>query len=336
MFVFYSCDSNSTISGPSYQSSDSFIFVAGEGDFYTPGSGTISCINQYGSIDILENVGSIIHSVEVYEDILLVSANNDQKILVYSISEFGIEFDLEILTDSQSPRDIVIHDGKAYFPTWHSDWNVYPTIPGYVKVLDLTTFEIIESIQVGIMPEGIFYDNGYLWVANSGESSVSKINVFTNSVEVTYEVGSGPQFIAKSNNDLYIARISYDEHWNPFYGTSKISNGGVVQVDHAFSAGSACGGSIMTFDNKIYRSFDGGIAQIDSDLEIDQLSRIGSFNQSNVYHVEIVNDNIYFGITDYSDLNQMVVLNSFGDAISTFNVGKNPGDFAYWQKNTCN
>ena len=149
---------------------------------------------------------------------------------------------------------------------------------------------------------------------------------------MTYSVGDGPQFLAELNGDIYIARTFYDQNWNPTYGTSMISNDEVSEVVHQFSAGSACGGSIMTLDNKVYRSFDGGIAQIGSNLEIDQLSRIGSFNQSNVYHVETFNENIYFAITDYGNLNQLSILNQSGDELSTFDVGKIPGDFAFWHK----
>ena len=332
MLVFYGCDDSSNVLNILDEASDSFVFVANEGDFNSPGSGSISYIDQRGVVKSLESLGSTVHSVEVFEDMLLVSVNGDQKILIYSISEFGLVLQQEILTDGQSPRDVMVYNGKAYFPTWDQDWYVYPTIPGFIKVLDLSTFEITESIEVGIMPEGMLVKDGYLWVANSGESSVSKINLSSNTVDMNYSVGSGPQFLTELSGNIYIARTFYDQNWNPAYGTSMISSGEVSEVVHQFSAGSACGGSIMTLDNKVYRSFDGGIAQIDSNLEIDELSRIGSFNQSNVYHVETFNGNIYFAITDYGNLNKLSILNQSGDELSTFNVGKNPGDFAFWHK----
>jgi len=333
LLIISGCNDNSSIISPDQNiSSDSFIFVAGEGNFYTPNSGSISYIDDYGNVNVLENIGSTIHSVEVYNDMLLVSANGDQKILVYSISDLGIEYEMELLTDGQSPRDIIVINDKAYFPTWDSDWNVYQTIPGYIKVLDLNTFEISESIEVGIMPEGMLLHDGYLWVANSGESSVAKINISSNIAEEFIDVGPGPQFLTNLNDDIYIARTFYDENWIPSYGTSKISNDIVEQSTHIFSAGGACGGSIMSFNNKVYRSFDGGIAEITENLQINESARMGNFNQDNVYHIELVNNNIFFAITNYSDLNQVAVLNVYGDLVSTYNSGITPGDFAFWTK----
>ena len=59
---------------------------------------------------------------------------------------------------------------------------------------------------------------------------------------------------------------------------------------------------------------------------------MGNFNQDNVYHIELVNNNIFFAITNYSDLNQVAVLNVYGDLVSTYNSGVTPGDFAFWTK----
>jgi hypothetical protein len=331
-FVTTSCDEESNVTAPAdiEGGSNTYVFVAGEGSFSAPNTGTISVIDEHGTVQILDGVGNTVHAVEVYDDKLLVSINGDQKILIYDISTLGLEYNSEILMDGQSPRDIQVIDNKAYIATWNPDWYVYPTIAGLIKVLDLVTFEVEESIEVGIMPEGMIYSEGYLWVANSGESSVSKVDITSNSVISTYEVGSGPQFLSELNGDLYIARTFYDAEWNPAYGTSKISAGQVEQVNHVFAAGGACGGSVLTFNNKVYRSFDGGIAQIGDNLEIDGLNRIGDFNQSNVYHVEIIDGNILFAITDYGDLNQIHVLDQNGNEIMQYEVGLTPGDFTSW------
>ena len=42
MFVFYGCDDSSSVSGILNEGSDSFIFVAGEGDFNTVESGSMT------------------------------------------------------------------------------------------------------------------------------------------------------------------------------------------------------------------------------------------------------------------------------------------------------
>ena len=332
IILLVSCDKN--INEPETEII-SWVFVANEGEFDPNGptnTGTISMINNLGDVYETESLGDIVHSLAIYSNKLIVSVNNSQKILIFDISEEGLSENYNEILIEDSPREIMIINDKAYFTTWNPDYNIYTTINGYIRVLNLQNLQIEESIEVGIMPEGMLVKDGYLWVANSGESSVSKINLSSNTVDMNYSVGSGPQFLTELSGNIYIARTFYDQNWNPAYGTSMISSGEVSEVVHQFSAGSACGGSIMTLDNKVYRSFDGGIAQIDSNLEIDELSRIGSFNQSNVYHVETFNGNIYFAITDYGNLNKLSILNQSGDELSTFNVGKNPGDFAFWHK----
>ena len=60
------------------------------------------------------------------------------------------------------------------------------------------------------MPEGMLLETGFLWVANSGGSTISKVDLVTNSVVESIEVGNGPQFLTSFNNDIYISRYFYN------------------------------------------------------------------------------------------------------------------------------
>ena len=72
---------------------------------------------------------------------------------------------------------------------------------------------------------------------------------------------------------------------------------------------------------------------MNSDLSLDSDNKIGDYNQSQVYHVEKINGNIWFGITDYQDLNEARVVDSNGAEIAVYSVGQNPGDFSFWPNN---
>ena len=98
---------------------------------------------------------------------------------------------------------------------------------------------IEESIPVGLLPEGLVTDGMHIWVANSGESTVSKINIMTNTVEFI-EVGKGPQNLAKQHDEIYVSRTYYDKAWNAFHGASKIGETVVVKD---YNMGGACGGA---------------------------------------------------------------------------------------------
>ena len=49
-----------------------------------------------------------------------------------------------------------------------------------------------------------------------------------------------------------------------------------------------------------------------------------------MYHVEIIDDDAWFAITDYLTFNQIKVLDSNGSEVASYDVGINPGDFSVW------
>jgi len=165
----------------------------------------------------------------------------------------------------------------------------------------------------------------------SSASSVVKIDMNTNSVVETYEVGLGPTSLAADDSEIYVARTFYDENWIPFYGSSRI--GGSDITINNYGVGVACGGSVMKYNNEIYRSYDGGIAPLEYNLDIRTSAKIGSYDQSQVYSTEVIGDYIYFGITNYVDVNQVRVVDFNNNEIATYDVGISPGDFAVWKNN---
>jgi len=310
----------------------SWVFVANEGNLGAS-NGSISMIDNNGNVYETDSIGDVVHSLEVYEDKLIVLVNNSHLIKIYDITENGLSMPgIEVSTDNSSPRDLVIIDNKVYFTNWNTQ---------DIKVFNLFNYVIEASIPIQGLPEDIEFDGQYLWVTiphSEGApnwsigSTVCKIDPSTNSLIETIEVGDGPQGIALDNENAYISRTSYDEGFNAFHGATKIDAIGNLTTNE-YGAGIACGGSILKHQNIIYRSFDGGLSPMNTDLSLDSDNKIGSYNQNQIYHVEEVNGNIWFAITDYGDLNQVRVVNSDGDEIAVYQVGKNPGDFAIWSNN---
>ena len=71
----------------------SWVFVANEGDYcfencIEKGNGSISMIDDFGTITQIDNLGNTVQSIEVYKDKLIVIINQDSKIMIfYSIIE---------------------------------------------------------------------------------------------------------------------------------------------------------------------------------------------------------------------------------------------------------
>ena len=316
LFLLISCQNQAV----EPKENTSWVFVANEVN-YGASNGSISMIDDYGNVFETVILGDIVQSLTVYNNKLIVLINNSNKIKIYDITSNGLSMPgIEIDTDNSSPREMVVLDGMVYFSNW---------ITSDVKRFNLTTYSIDASISVGAMPEGIIADGTKLWIANSGENTVSEIDINT-LFETKHNVGSGPQHLTKYGEDIYVSRTYYSDDWTTAYhGSSKINSEILI---NNYGAGSACGGSILTYDNAVYRSFNGGLARMNSDnLNLDA-NIIGSYNQSQIYHVEEINGNIWFAITDYNELNEVHVIDFNGNNINSYEVGKNPGDFAFWEK----
>ena len=302
-----------------------WVFVANEGNFGAS-NGSISMINNNDEVYHVEEVGDVVQSLEVYEDKLIVVVNNSHMIKVYDITENGLRLPgIEISTNNSSPRELVVIDDKVYFTNWNTK---------DVKVLNLFNYNIETSISVDGLPESIVTDGNYLWVGimmnedYSSASSVVKIDINSNLVVETYEVGLGPTSMVIDDGDIYVARTYYNDNWESFHGSSKIGSSEIIINNYGI--GTACGGSIMKYSNEIYRSFDGGIASLDFNLDVNILSRIGSYDQSQVYSTEVIGDYIYFGLFTSLNTNQVRVKDFNNNEVAIYDVGLLPGDFAIW------
>ena len=339
LFIWTACENNNTTSSDS-ETNTSWIFVANEGKM-GESNGSISMIDDFGNVYETESIGDVVQSLEVYKDKLIVIINNSHKIVLYDITENdGIKLpSVTVSTENSSPREMAIVNDNIYFTNW---------ITKDVKILNLQNNQLEEStISLNGRPEDIIFDGTYIWVSipelsesdgNQG-TQVAQIDPFINEVLDYFDVGKGPTQLHEFNKSIFISRTYYeyegiDENgwWinsQINHGTSKISD--IINIQ-LYGAGSACGGSILSYNNQVYRSFGGGIAPIKDNLDIDELGRLGSYEQNQVYHVEIINDNIWFCITNWSDINLVKVVNNNGQEIASYAAGIIPGDLAYWKK----
>ncbi len=298
-------------------------FVACEGHFYG-GSGSVNVFNGE-EVYSIDDLGNTVQSLKVYNDKLFVIVNGTSQIHVYSINETDETLITTIETGYSGPREMEIHNGYLYFTNWYSYSIMY---------MDPNTYEIIGTIPVDGLPEDIVSDGTSLWVTInmnidwSDGNKVLKINTDNNTIE-EYIVGLGPKNLVLHNEGIYISRIFYDENWNTFHGTSRInSDGSVEQVN--YGAGLACGGSIVKYNNQVYRSYNGGIAPLDNNLNIEESLRVGDYGYWNVYDVKTIDNNIYFAITDWNSIHQVAIVDSNGDEIALFDTGIIPTDFEKW------
>ena len=87
---------------------------------------------------------------------------------------------------------------------------------------------------------------------------------------------------------------------------------------------------VYKYQNSVYRTYDGGIAKINENLEIMTDTKLGDYNPLEVYSTKVIGDNIYFGLSDFSGFDEVAIIDSDGNEAARYTVGAIPGDFAVW------
>ena len=306
------------------------IFVASEGN-YGSSNGSISVFRNGEKIQKLENIGDVLQSIVVHNNKLIVALNNSHFLKFYEITINGLLFPgIEISTDNSSPREMVVLNNKLYFTNWNSK---------DIKVLNLETYAIESSIPIDGLPEDIVTDGTHLWISvpnlelydtNNG-SSIVKIDIASEEILESYEVGNGPQHMVLDEHTLWISRTFYDPSWTAFYGSSRIDllTGEVTMLD--YGAGAVCGGDMMKISGEVYRTYEGGVAPLEMDLSLNSTAKIGSYKT--LYSAGAHQNTVFLGISDYTAPDTVLVHNEIGQLTHTYIVGTLPGDYQVWKKN---
>jgi hypothetical protein len=332
LFIIISCD-NSINKSP--EITPRLLFIASEGNL-GQGNGSVSVFKDEKKIQSIDNIGDVVQSILVHDDMLFVIINGSSEIKRYTISESGLALPgITISTQNSAPREMTVFNDKLYFTNWTTK---------DIKVLNLYTYAIENQIAVDGLPEDIISDGSFLYVCISNleiydqgnGSSVVKINLETNQVVKTYGVGKGPQQMAIEDNNLWVSRTYYSEDWyQTYFGTTHIDLLTNEIVKKEYGPGIVCGGNVIFLNNQVYRTYDGGIAPIDeNNLNIRSSSRIGDYGASNLYSAGSLDNHVYFGITsDYQSPDTVYIHNDIGEFEILYKVGASPGDYAIWKIN---
>ena len=324
--ILYSCANSDT---EQTLNNKSFVFVACEGNFGAS-NGSIHLIDENGETSSVNDIGDIVQSLEVYNNKLFVIVNNSHKIIAYDITENGLSLPgIEVSTNGSGPREMVIVNDNLYFTNWNTN---------DVKILNLFNYTISDFISFEGKPESIIYDNNNLYVGiqlnndYSDSNMLYEININSGEITNEFEIGYGPTSIIKANDNIYVANTYYDENFNAFFSTTRVElNTNQITINN-YGDGVVCGGSVHKINNDVYRSYNGGIVMLDDNLNFINSTKIGDEEPNQVYSSEIINDKVYFGITNFTDINLVKIYNSNNELDSTIEVGLFPGDFAYWEE----
>jgi YVTN family beta-propeller protein len=168
-------------------------------------------------------LGDVAQSTIKANEKTLIAVNTSNKVVVVNSKDFKHIAEISI----RQPRYIAVKENKAYVTSWASG--------GYVYVVDLNTYSVIDSIKTGTGPEELVVVDNKLLIANSGgwglDSTITVVNLSDNTTKSINIHANCPSAIKidKNNKAWVLAKgnIEYDENWFVVGNTPSV----LVQLD---------------------------------------------------------------------------------------------------------
>ena len=118
-------------------------------------------------------------------------------VLVYKTSDWSL---LNTINVGKLPSEVTFaNDGSKVY--------VANTKDGSISIINPNSKVVIQTINVGMMPVGAWpASNGKMYADNEGSQTVSEIDVATNSITATINLGFKPGYVAfnSSNSELWV------------------------------------------------------------------------------------------------------------------------------------
>ena len=157
-----------------------------------------------------QTLGGIIQKIRLIDRKLFVITNNANMLYIFNYPSF--EQIAKVDLEAKNPVDIGLlpNTNKAYIT------DLFQNVVWHV---DLTSYQIVDSIHVGSNPRDILVHNNFAYVANTGfgnDSTITVIHTDSHTIEQTLTVGRSPNQLYLYNNQLWVVcqgLIYYDEQF---------------------------------------------------------------------------------------------------------------------------
>ncbi|MFO7999827.1 MAG: hypothetical protein R6U46_01180 [Marinilabilia sp.] len=150
-------------------------------------------------------LGDILQDMVSLDTLSFLVLNGSESLLVVNNKNF--EYVTEITEGIKQPRYATIHNDLLYVTQWGNE--------GEVVVVDPENFEVIQTVEAGIGPEGIRVINDEVWVANGGigqDNTISVIDPEQNTVKATIEGKDCPKDLAvDAEGDVWAVCSGYTD-----------------------------------------------------------------------------------------------------------------------------
>ena len=304
------------------------VFVINEGNFGSA-DGSISFISSEGIVQnniFSENnaslpLGDVVQSMYVNDKTAFIVVNNSNKVEVVDVNEMQL---LHTISGVSLPRYMITEGDYGYISEWVSFSD-----PGRISILDLDTYEILDTINVGFGAEAMIIRDSKLYVGNNFENTVSIIDLSILKIIQTISVGSSPAaMVLDENGDL----------WVICSGDYTANNGSLVRLDsndeviQEISLGMNVSGKLVTNLDSSILYFYGGTTLYSYAVGDDSYNTfIENTSAISFYGLGVSPDgDVYIGDSmGFQSLGRVYIYDQTGQEKEKFEVGRGPNGFVF-------
>lgn len=334
-FFLYACDTTSNNSDKD-DVAEQKMYVLNEGAFMGDPDASVTEIDLT-DMSTRQNVfqsqnnrplGDILQSALVDDDRMYLVVNNSQKIEVVDPQTLT-SIETIITPDGSSPRYIEEVNNELFVTDLYGQ---------YVYVYNKDSYELTDSIQVGMNPDGIAEVDDYLFVANSGfgfENTISVIYAPSKEVTATIEVNDNPGTVREVNDMIWVMSVGRYDDWNT--EANEQTPGALQMIDpftqsvvKSFSFDGHPGDFVVDEDNKkVYVNFGGAVRMLDySGTEIADEGVVIDNSSLYALYYEDEEDRLIASEVQSFDQRATVIFYNQGFSVdTTITAGIAPGDF---------
>lgn len=324
IFLF-SCSSDDDSTTAIYETDYSDgIFIVNEGNFGTPNASVSSVSADLTNVsnNIFQNanngraLGDVAQSMTFSGDYAYIVVNSSNVVEVVNKHDFTSI--ATISEEMSSPRYAVVENNKLYVTQM-------ATQAKKVTVYNATTFEYIQSIDLGFQPELIVEENDKIYVSANTFSTSNKlaiINPTTDTVEETLTFDAAINGLTTGNDQVFVLTTNASETI-----ISKIENN-VVTTASTHNVGNA---RYLEFDtNKLYFTSNLNIYEVATTANANAtvLFTVTDNSWSSLYGFEVFDGRIFTSDAKaFTEDGVITIYNTAGTILKTFRSGVGPNGF---------
>jgi len=228
------------------------------------------------------------------------------------------------------PRYGVVENGKIYV-TNQADFSTGDD--DFIAVIDTSSFEIQETINIGAKVENIEDDNGMLYIQNAAFGSGNQISVFdpmSNQVTETISTADGLNSIEVEDGTIYA--LSNDTLQKIDLSSLNVTD--QVAFNYTDDSGNDLAAKNLDIeDGMVYYTAGKSVYAIDISFSAPAQNPIVSYDNSDfggIYGFEVENNTIYIADSGNFQTNSYIKINDLnGNELETIDVGVGPNGFYF-------